>query len=101
MLKNRMTHWKPGCVECIYSFLIHLKTIFVYAVFLAAFSCSFALGQDAGAPPEPVKKIIDEAKQLKDAGKIDEALAVLNSGMENYPGSLHLGREICQPLVSR
>jgi len=95
-----MTQWKPGCVECIYSFLIHLETIFVYAVFLAAFSCSFSLGQDSGAPPEPVKKIIDKAKQLKDAGKIDEALAVLNSGMENYPGSLHLGGEIYQLLIA-
>ena len=99
MLKNKTTHWKPGCVECIYSFLVHFKTIFVYAVFLTAFSCSFALGQDTGAPPESVKKIIDEAKQLKDAGKIDEALAVLNSAMENYPGSLHLGTEIYHLLV--
>jgi peroxiredoxin len=99
MLKNITTHSKFSRVECIYSFLVHFKTIFVYSAFLTAFSFSFALGQEIGAPPEPVKKIIDEAKQLKAAGKIDEALAVLNSGMENYPGSLHLDAEIYHLLV--
>ena len=94
MSKNKTTHWQLGYAEGIYSFLINFKTVIVYAVFLTVFSFSFALGQNTGAPSEPIKKIINEAKQLKAVGKIDSALAVLNSGIENYPGSLPLGRAI-------
>ena len=94
-----MNFSKFDLLRCISTFLFKSKTALVCAVILLAFSFSLVFAQDIGAPPEPVKKIIAQAKELKAAGKIDEALDLLNSGREKYPESLHLCAEIYLLLI--
>lgn len=67
-------------------------------IFLLSFNFFSGFAQEMEPPPEPVKNIIAEAKELKEAGKIDEALDLLNSSREKYPESLHLCGEIFRLL---
>ena len=60
-----------------------------------------AIGAQKIAPPsETEQKIIAEVRDLKAAGKNDEALALLRKGREEFPKSLHLRQETFLLLMS-
>ena len=56
--------------------------------------------QGLAPPTEAEKTIIAEAAELKTAGKVDEALRLLQKGRERFPKSLHLNREVFLLLLS-